>query len=43
VLLRGLTLGAVTPGLLWSVAYLVLMGAIGLAVAGRRISKLLLK
>jgi lipooligosaccharide transport system permease protein len=43
VLLRGLTLGAVNPGLLWSVAYLALMGAIGLAVAGRRISKLLLK
>ncbi len=43
VLLRGLTLGAVSPDLLWSVAYLALMGAIGLAVAGRRISKLLLK
>ena len=43
VLLRGLTLGVVSPDLLWSVAYLVLMGAIGLAVAGRRISKLLLK
>jgi len=43
VLLRRLTLGAVKPDLLWSVAYLALMGAIGLAVAGRRISKLLLK
>ena len=43
VLLRGLTLGVVNPGLLWSVAYLTLMGAIGLAIAGRRISRLLLK
>ena len=43
VLLRGLTLGAVGPSLLWSVAYLSVMGAAGLAVAGRRISKLLLK
>ena len=43
VLLRGLTLGAVSTGLLWSVLYLLLMGAIGLAIAGRRISKLLLK
>ncbi len=43
VLLRGLTLGAVNPDLLWSVAYLTLMGAIGLAIAGRRISRLLLK
>ena len=43
VLLRGLTLGVVNPGLLWSVAYLTLMGAFGLAIAGRRISRLLLK
>ena len=43
VLLRGLTLGAVNPDLLWSVAYLAVMGAIGLAIAGRRISRLLLK
>jgi lipooligosaccharide transport system permease protein len=43
VLLRGLTLGAVGPGLGWSVAYLALMGTAGLAVAGRRISALLLK
>jgi len=42
-LLRGLTLGSMSPSLLWSVAYLAVMGAIGLAVAGRRISKLLLK
>ena len=42
-LLRGLTLGNLSPSLLWSVAYLAVMGGIGLAVAGRRISKLLLK
>jgi lipooligosaccharide transport system permease protein len=43
VLLRGLTLGNVGPSLLWSVAYLAVMGVLGLAIAGRRISKLLLK
>jgi lipooligosaccharide transport system permease protein len=43
VLLRGLTLGAVGPGLLWNVAYLAVLGAVGLAIAGRRISSLLLK
>jgi lipooligosaccharide transport system permease protein len=43
VLLRGLTLGSLGPSALWSVAYLALMGALGLAIAGRRISKLLLK
>jgi len=43
VLLRGLTLGFVNPGLLWSVLYLVLMGVTGLAVAGARISRLLLR
>jgi len=43
VLLRGLTLGNVSPSLLWSVAYLAVMGVVGLAIAGRRISKLLLK
>jgi lipooligosaccharide transport system permease protein len=43
VLLRGLTLGNVSPSLLWSVAYLAVMGVLGLAIAGRRISKLLLK
>jgi len=42
-LLRGLTLGVVSPGLLWHVLYLAVMGTVGLAVAGRRISKLLLK
>jgi lipooligosaccharide transport system permease protein len=42
-LLRGLTLGAVGPGLLWHVAYLALMGVAGLYLAGRRIGRLLLK
>jgi lipooligosaccharide transport system permease protein len=42
-LLRGLTLGAVSPGLLWHVLYLTVMGTAGLTIAGRRISKLLLK
>src|SRR5215469_7611991 len=42
-LLRGLTLGAVDPGLLWGVAYLAVMGAVGLYIAGRRITGLLLK
>jgi lipooligosaccharide transport system permease protein len=41
-LLRGLTLGAVGPGLLWNVAYLTVLGAAGLAVAGRRLGTLLL-
>jgi lipooligosaccharide transport system permease protein len=41
-LLRGLTLGAVGPGLLWHVLYLALMGLAGLYAAGRRISRLLL-
>ncbi|MGE5134629.1 MAG: ABC transporter permease [Gemmatimonadota bacterium] len=43
VLMRGFTLGVVGPGLLWHAAYLALMGAAGLAVAGRRISRLLLR
>jgi len=42
VLLRGLTLGFVTPALLWSVTYLAVMGVTGLWLAGQRISKLLL-
>jgi lipooligosaccharide transport system permease protein len=42
VLLRGLTMGVVGPALLWPVLYLVLMGALGLYVAGRRIARLLL-
>jgi lipooligosaccharide transport system permease protein len=42
VLLRGLTLGVVSTGLLVSVAYLAIMGAVGLYLAGRRIRGLLL-
>ena len=43
VMLRDLTLGTVGPGLLWHAAYLAVLGAIGLLVAGRRIGKLLLR
>jgi lipooligosaccharide transport system permease protein len=42
-LLRGLTLGYVSPGLLWHVLYLALMGLAGLVIAGQRISRLLLR
>ena len=42
-LIRGLTLGVVGPSLLGSIAYLAIMGAVGLLVAGRRITGLLLK
>ena len=42
-LLRGLTLGSVSPSLLWSVVYLAALGAAGLTVADRRIGTLLLK
>jgi lipooligosaccharide transport system permease protein len=42
-LLRGLTLGVVGPALLWHVAYLAIMGLLGLYVASLRISRLLLK
>ena len=42
-LLRGLTLGFVGPGLLWHALYLAVMGVLGLAVASRRISRLLLR
>jgi lipooligosaccharide transport system permease protein len=42
-LLRGLTLGYVSPSLLWHVLYLAVLGTAGLAVAGRRISRLLLR
>jgi lipooligosaccharide transport system permease protein len=41
-IMRGLTLGAVGPGLLWRAAYLALMGLGGLYVAGRRVRSLLL-
>jgi len=42
-LLRGLTLGNVGPSLLWHVLYLAVMGTVGLAIAGRRIGRLLLR
>jgi hypothetical protein len=42
VLLRGLTLGVVGPGLVPRAAYLAVMGLVGLFVAGRRIRRLLL-
>ncbi|MEP7023233.1 MAG: ABC transporter permease [Actinomycetota bacterium] len=42
-LLRGLTLGAVGPALLWHVAYLATMGLAGLLVSARRIGRLLLR
>jgi lipooligosaccharide transport system permease protein len=43
VLLRGLTLGAVGPGMLLHALYLAVMGLAGLAIASRRISRLLLR
>jgi lipooligosaccharide transport system permease protein len=42
-LLRGLTLGYVTPGLLWHVLYLAVMGLAGLTLATRRLDRLLLR
>jgi lipooligosaccharide transport system permease protein len=42
-LLRGLTFGVLSPGLLWHLLYLVVLGAGGLAIAKRRISQLLLR
>ena len=41
-LLRGLTLGAVGPGMLWHALYLAVLGLAGLAIATRRIGALLL-
>jgi lipooligosaccharide transport system permease protein len=43
VILRSLTLGTVGPGLLWHAAYLAVLGLAGLFLAGRRISRILLK
>lgn len=43
VLIRGLTLGVVGPGLLWHAGYLAVLGLAGLRLAGRRISHLLLR
>ncbi|HWG60266.1 MAG TPA: ABC transporter permease [Streptosporangiaceae bacterium] len=42
-LMRGLTLGAVGPALLWHVVYLAVLGIAGLYVAARRIGRLLLR
>ena len=42
-LLRSLTTGTVDAGILGNVAYLTVMGLIGLAIASRRLDKLLLK
>jgi lipooligosaccharide transport system permease protein len=42
-LLRGLAVGVVTPDLLVHVAYLLVMGFVGLAVVSRRVGRLLLR
>jgi lipooligosaccharide transport system permease protein len=42
VILRDLVLGAPSPDLAWRAAYLVALGVAGLALAGRRIARLLL-
>jgi lipooligosaccharide transport system permease protein len=42
-LLRSLTLGTVDAGILVNIAYLFVMGLIGLAIVSRRLDKLLLK
>ena len=42
-LIRSLTVGAISPVLLFHVAYLAVMGVVGLIVTSRRIDKLLLK
>ena len=42
-LIRSLTVGAISPILLVHVAYLSVMGIVGLAIASRRLDKLLLK
>jgi lipooligosaccharide transport system permease protein len=42
-LIRSLAVGAISPVLLVHVAYLVVMGLVGLAITSRRLSKLLLK
>ncbi|MEX1170906.1 MAG: ABC transporter permease [Chloroflexota bacterium] len=42
-LIRSLTVGHITPVLLFHVVYLALMGIVGLAVTSRRLDKLLLK
>ena len=42
-LIRSLTVGAISPVLLVHVAYLTVMGLVGLAITSRRLDKLLLK
>ena len=42
-LVRDLTTGAVSVGLLWHVLYLTVLGVVGLAIASRRLERLLLK
>ena len=42
-LIRSLTVGAISPILLFHVAYLLLMGVVGLYVVSRRLDKLLLR
>jgi lipooligosaccharide transport system permease protein len=42
-LIRSLTTGDVTPALLWHVAYLAVMGLIGLSITSRRLARLLLQ
>ena len=42
-LLRSLTVGEISPVLLFHVAYLVAMGIVGLAITARRLDRLLLK
>jgi lipooligosaccharide transport system permease protein len=42
-LVRGLTTGALEPGMLVHVAYLLIMGLVGLAITSRRLERLLLK
>jgi lipooligosaccharide transport system permease protein len=42
-LVRSLTTGAVSIGLVWHVVYLVAMGAIGLMITSRRLARLLLQ
>ena len=42
-LIRGLTVGVVGPEMLFHVAYLVVMGGIGLWITSRRLDRVLLK
>ena len=42
-MIRALTTGTADPTVLWHVAYLAVMGGIGLAIAGRRLDRTLLK